>query len=78
MSIETTLARQLAGETGRAWRDHWTRVCVQCSQASRARKRAEMCPDGQEMYDANREAQRQLAHQRALDKQPITGQGHLF
>lgn len=78
MSIDTTLARGLAAETDRAWREHRTRGCAQCSEASRTRKWAQLCDRGAGLRTDAADAQRQLAYQRALDKQPITGQAHLF
>jgi hypothetical protein len=77
VSIETTQARADAALADSRWHGH-RQGCPPCITAYRARKPAQMCIDGAELYRARKEADAELARQRELDLQPIPGQGTLW
>jgi hypothetical protein len=77
MSMETTLARGIADQAARAWRDH-KRHCGTCALAAQRRRWDELCPAGAQDRDAHTEVQARLAESRRLDKLPSPDQEPLF
>jgi hypothetical protein len=77
MSRETALASAQARKAAAAWRAHRA-DCSRCAQSARSSRGPGPCSQGAPLYLAHKSAQKELARNRELDKQPPPGQGALF
>ena len=77
VSGETAEARNVARQAERAWKEHLA-GCPKCEISVRSRQPDLKCRDGQALYGIRTDANRELARNRDLDKQPAPGQEMLF
>ena len=77
MSRETALASAQARKAAAAWRAHRA-DCSRCARVCPVQPGPGPCSQGAPLYLAHKSAQKELARNRELDKQPPPGQGALF
>lgn len=76
MSRQTTEARAVAREAGRAWRVHQA-SCPTCQHAARIRRPGDRCEAGRDLWRAWRAADTERARNVEADRQPGPGQSPL-
>jgi len=77
VSYETTIANAKARAAEHEWKTHRTH-CGTCGPAASARKWDRLCATGAPLWAAKRDADRELAENRRMDKLPIPGQESLI